>query len=462
MSTHQRVIAAIERSGAIQPGERVLALLSGGRDSVCLVHALREALGSARVKALHVNHGLRAAAQEDERFCTKLCESLGVELVVERVAVPSRGNLEAAAREARYEAAERVRGRLGLDVVATGHTASDQVETIVYRLASSPGRRALLGMRPRRDRIARPLLEVTREETQAYCEEAGLDWREDESNRDRSLARNRLRLDVLPRLREVHPAADRNVLATAALLRDEQEVLEQAVEAALRESGAGGRPPSVEVARLASLPAALRRLVLRRLAEDAAGGPVPLGADEVASIERLAAAGGSGSVSLGGGLDAICEYGIVRFQRPAADALPEPAELAVPGRCRFGEWELRCELGALAPGGRQLGSVDAPVLDAALLAPTLTVRRWSEGDRMSPLGLAGTKSLQDLFVDRKVPRSVRDLLPVVESGGEIAWVAGVAVSEAFKVSDRTTTAAHLEARAGGHGDRRTDHLDSGP
>jgi tRNA(Ile)-lysidine synthase len=123
----------------------------------------------------------------------------------------------------------------------------------------------------------------------------------------------------------------------------------------------------------------------------------------------------------------------------------------VPGRCRFGEWELRCLIEPVGVAAADLGSVDAPVLDAGQLASTLTVRRWSEGDRMSPLGLTGTKSLQDLFVDRKVPRSVRALLPVVESAGEIAWVAGVAVSGAFKVSDRTTELARLEARAGGRG-----------
>lgn len=449
MSIRQKVVDAVVRSGLIEPGERVLALLSGGADSVCLVHSLREALGADRVKALHVNHGLRAAADSDERFCQELCSALEVDLVVERVEVPGRGNLEAAAREARYGAGERVREQLGLDLVATGHTAGDQVETILYRLASSPGRRALLGMRARRDRIVRPLLGITREETHAYCEEAGLAWREDESNRDRGLARNRLRLEILPALREVHPAADRNVLATAALLRDEHDVLEQAVEEALSESGAGGSPPSVELARLAKFPAALRRLVLRRLAEDAAGGPVALGTGELDSIERLAAAGGSGAVSLGGGVQAVCEYGIVRFQHPAAASIAEPAELRVPGRCRFGEWELLCAVDPLAGAGAELGSVDAPVLDAALLAPTLTVRSWSEGDRMTPLGLSGTKSLQDLFVDRKVPRSIRALLPVVESAGEIAWVAGVAISEAFKVSEGTSTAAHLEARAGG-------------
>src|SRR5215212_8042768 len=169
MSTVSNVLAAVERSGAIAPGERVLALLSGGADSVCLVHALSEALGRSRVSALHVNHRLREAAGEDERFCVELCRSLGIELAVERVNVARRGNLEAAAREARYDAAERRRSQLGLDVIATGHTATDQVETIVYRLASSPGRRALLGMRARRGRIVRPLLEVTRDETHAYC-----------------------------------------------------------------------------------------------------------------------------------------------------------------------------------------------------------------------------------------------------------------------------------------------------
>ena len=448
MSSAETVLRAIERSGAIQPGERVLALLSGGADSVCLVHALRGVLGVPRLAALHVNHGLRAAAGDDERFCRELCDRLGIELVVERVTVARQGNLEAAAREARYEAAERVRSRLGLDVIATGHTASDQVETILYRLVSSPGRRALLGMAPRRERIVRPLLELWREETRAYCEQAGLGWREDESNLDRAPARNRLRLDVLPLLREVHPAVDRNLLATAELLRAEYEVLEQAVEQGLRESGAGGNPPSVEVARLATFPPALRKLVLRRLAEHAAGGAVPIGDRELGEIERLAAAGGSGSVSLGGGIRATCEYGIVRFQRPAAERLAEPVELTVPGQCRFGEWELRCVVEP-AVHVTGLGSLDAPVLDAALLAPTLTVRRWAEGDRMRPLGLEGTKSLQDLFVDRKVPRSVRALLPVVESAGEIAWVAGVAISETFKVGDRTTEAVRLEARAGG-------------
>ncbi|MEJ7714357.1 MAG: tRNA lysidine(34) synthetase TilS [Thermoleophilaceae bacterium] len=138
-------------------------MLSGGADSVCLLDvAIR--LG-ALVSALHVNYGLRAAAEQDEAHCRDLCERLGVELTVKRAWLPKEGNTQAQARDARYRLAERIaRGHY-----AAAHTASDQAETVLYRLATSPGRRALLGMQPRRGRLVRPLLQATGEETRAYC-----------------------------------------------------------------------------------------------------------------------------------------------------------------------------------------------------------------------------------------------------------------------------------------------------
>jgi tRNA(Ile)-lysidine synthase len=436
----------------------LLAMLSGGADSVCLVHALAELYGAGRVQAFHANHGLRPEADDDEHFCLDLCERLGLTLSVERLALGQglgtgpgggavRGNVEGIARDARYGAAERVRERQGLDLIATGHTATDQVETILYRLATSPGRRALLGMPARRGAIVRPLLAVTSEETRAYCGRQGLAWREDASNLDPNFARNRIRLNVVPELRLVHPAADANAVATAAELRDEAELLDLAVDEALDELGAGGNPPSVDSSRLAGLPPPLRRLVLRRLAEAAAGGLLPLGPADVARIEELATAGGSAELDLGQGVRVVSEYGLLRFSRADPAAPPEPASLPVPGRCRFGGWEVECTLEASAGDGG-LGSVDSPALDATLLAGTLTVRGWRDGDRISPLGMDGTKSLQDLFVDRKVPRALRGDLPVVVSDSEIAWVAGVAVSEAFKVTPQTTRIARLDARLG--------------
>jgi tRNA(Ile)-lysidine synthase len=446
MSFTADVQARVRATGLLEPGLSVLALLSGGADSVCLVHALQKVLGPAAVTALHVNHGLRAAAPDDERFCAELCDTLGVRLVIERVQLAERGNVEALAREARYKAAEAVRERLGLDRIVTGHTSSDQVETVLYRLATSPGRRALLGMRPGSGRLIRPLLEVSREETRRYCEEAGLAWREDETNLDRALARNLLRLEVLPALRTIHPAVDQNILATLDELRTEGELLETAVDEAIERVGAGGHPPAVEWARLRELPAAVRRLVLRRLAERAAGAPLPLRAERVREIERLGTVGGSASLDLGGGVSVVAEYGVLRFQRPADEREPEPTRLAVPGRCRFGEWEVVCEIERHAGGAPPSpSSPDEAVLDAGKLAGELTVRPWRDGDRMRPLGLDGTKTLQDLFTDRKVPRSLRRRLPVVESEGEIAWVAGVALSGSFKVTGATAEAARLRA-----------------
>jgi tRNA(Ile)-lysidine synthase len=238
------------------------------------------------------------------------------------------------------------------------------------------------------------------------------------------------------------------VLRTAAELSDESVVIDQAVDEAIETIGAGGNPPAVEAARLRSLPPALRRLVVRRLAEAAAAEPIPIGPAELDRIERLATAPGSAELEVGRGVRAVSEYGLIRFVRPNHGQAPDPVALSVPGRCRFGDWELVCTIETPGAGAPDLGSPDAPALDAALLAPTLRVRSWAEGDRMRPLGLDGTKSLQDLLVDRKVPRSLRTGLPVVESGGEIAWVAGVAISDLFKVTEGTTEMARLDARQG--------------
>jgi tRNA(Ile)-lysidine synthase len=443
----EQVQDSIRGSGLLEPGVGVLAMLSGGADSVCLVHALSAVVGPERLVAVHVNHGLRADARGDERFCAELCEALGIELDVERVEVSDRGNLEATAREARYAAAERVRSRRQLERIATGHTASDRVETVLYRLVSSPGRRALLGMPERSGRLIRPLLDVSRSDLREYCRAAGLEWREDETNLDRGFARNRLRLDVLPALREINSGVERNVLSTADQLGEEAELLETAIDDAAQLVAVGGPAPAVDGARLRELAPALRRLVLRRLAEEAARGPLPLSARQVREIEDLARRGGSASLDIGAGVQVVSEYGLIRFRRRSDKEPSAPSTLSIPGRCRFGDWDLRCELEADTKGLRELGSADEPLLDAGKLAGELTVRGWRPGDRMRPLGLNGTKSLQDLFTDSKVPRSLRDDLPVIESEGEIAWVAGVALSDLFKVTSETTRTVRLRALA---------------
>jgi len=304
----ERVVAG----GLIAPPAPVVAMLSGGRDSVCMLDLAVRARGAGDVTALHVDYGLRDAAAEDERFCAGLCGRLGVALEVERPRRPEGpGNLQAWARDARYAAAARLAEARGATIV-TGHTADDQVETILYRLASSPSRRALLGMRPHDGRLARPLLGSTRAETTAYCEERGLDWREDASNEDPAFARNRVRHGLLPELEAIHPAASANVLRTAALLRDEAEVLDALVDAELSGSGRAGRG-TISFERFGELAPALRRLVLQRLADGAAGRPVAGAARYAEQVAALRPTGGA-MLDLGGGVRAVVGGGVLRAE----------------------------------------------------------------------------------------------------------------------------------------------------
>jgi tRNA(Ile)-lysidine synthase len=421
----EQVFHAARESSLVASGEPLLVMLSGGGDSVCLLDvAVR--LG-ARASALHVNYGLRDEADSDESHCRTLCGTLEVPLTVERVNLPEEGNVQALARDARYALAER----LAAGDYATAHTASDQAETVLYRLAVSPGRRALLGMEPRRGKLVRPLLQVTREETRAYCAERGLAWREDASNEDRRFARARVRHDLLPALRSLNPAAERTIAETALLLRDEAEVLDSVVQSALEALGGG---PTVELDSLRGLPAGLARLVLRELAERTAGQPRSISREEADGVLSLGGAG-TRSLDLGSGLTAVAEYGTLRFRAGAEPPPPNAVPLSVPGRARFGAWEVEA-----APGeGEVLVSQEA-------LGGALTVRAWREGDRMRPVGLGGTKTLADIFTDRKVPRALRRTLPVVQASDGIVWVAGVALDERYAAAAADPAAIGLSAR----------------
>jgi tRNA(Ile)-lysidine synthase len=426
-------------SGLIEPGSSGIVLVSGGADSAAMAAALVEELGPGAVGALHLNHGLRADSDQDELTCRELCTRLGIELQVKRPEL-GEGNVQAEARAARYAAAERLRQARGADWIATGHTRTDLAETVLYRLVTSPGRRALLGLRPRRGVVIRPLLSLEGEQVRRLASEAGLPFRDDPTNAEPLYARNRIRNEVLPVLREVGPEAEATIAETQAELAEESEALERSATELLAESGADAAGAIGRDA-LASVHPAIRRLALRRLAERTAGHAVPLGRDRASRIWRLVNEPEGGIVELGGGIAAQIEGGHVRFTTgPAGE--PAPGTLSVPGTCRFGSWEVRAELSSGVPPA---DGPDLAVLDPDALRGDLVVRSWRDGDRMRPLGLGGSKSLQDLFTDHKVPRSLRHALPVVTSDGRIVWIAGVAVSEDFAAKPGASESAVLRA-----------------
>lgn len=306
-------LAAARASGLLPAGAPVVILLSGGRDSTCLLDVAVALVGAEHIRALHVNYGLRAESGADERHCAELAARLAVPLDVHRPpgapGAPATGNLHAWARDVRYTAAaEAARGADA--AIATGHTRTDQAETVLYRLAASPGRRALLGMAPRRDRLVRPLLTVGRQQTAEHCRARGLTWREDASNSDPRFARARVRDDVLPALRTVHPAAEENVVRTAELLRDEAAALDALVDGALDGTD------EIALDALAALPDAIARLVVRRMAETAAGAFCPRAGARLADLFALE----DGALDLGDGARAVVRGGRLTFTRSVGRA----------------------------------------------------------------------------------------------------------------------------------------------
>ena len=439
------LLEAIRASALVGPGSGGVVLLSGGADSAALTFGLASLSRSGLIPAgslvaLHVNYGLRPEAGEDEAAARELCGRLGVELVVERAERrrAGGGNLHAWAREVRYGAAESLRGRLGMDWIAVAHTGSDLAETVLYRLATSPGTRALAAMPARRGRVIRPLLELSRAQVREAATEAGLPFVDDRSNDDPAFARTRIRKEVLPVLEELNPAALEAVATTRAELGEELELL------GILAADVLGGSENVSAETLAAAHPALRRHVLRLLAERRYGRPVPVSRSQTTEVMRLAGRPEGGTVDLGGGAGLVAESGVVTA--PGQDPGPnEPLVLDLPeGRGTWGRWSLEAEPMAqpFEPEGP-----DVATLDADRLGASVEVRAWREGDRISPLGMGGSKTLQDLFTESGLRRSERRRHPVlVARDGRVAWVPGLAVAEPFRITPGTGRAVRIAAR----------------
>ena len=318
-------------SGLIPRGTRGVVLVSGGADSAATAAAIVEVLGPDAVTALHLNYRLRPDSDRDEETVRELSARLGIELEVEHPAL-GEGNVQAEAREARYLAAERLRQARGSDWIATGHTRTDLAETVLYRLATSPGRRALLGLQPRRGVIVRPLLGLGRDQVRRLVSEAGLPFRDDPTNAEPAYARNRIRNEVLPVLGEIGPEAEATIAETQAELAEEGEALERVAAECPRRVRRGrrrrDRARCARVARPRDPPpcAPSPRRASGAQARCRSGGA--RGGSDLASGQR---AGRAESSSSAAGWRRGSRHGHVRFATGSA-AEPAAATLPVPGQ----------------------------------------------------------------------------------------------------------------------------------
>jgi tRNA(Ile)-lysidine synthase len=482
MSVIERVRQFVRDHDLFNAGTRVVAAVSGGSDSVALAHLLRELerAGDLTLAGLvHFNHQLRAAADDEERFVARLGESLGVPVFSSRGDVAARArrerrSIEDAGRVARYEWFEQARAGSGAAVVALGHTRDDQAETFLLRLVRGAGPRGLAGIHPRNGNIVRPLLGCRREELREWLRARALPFVEDDTNRDVSIPRNRVRAELLPLLEQRFNPAIVDVLADEADLARElwswiDSLATELAARLVRPASGRGREHvrEIEVAGLSELPMALRRAVLHRALSDLAGfRPISFG--HVDAAIRLTDQLGDGCVDLPGQrLKRIGSRLVLTGRSADTIGRPVPAEpnlfrypLSIPGEVALPQAGYLVSAEALAgtpregaravPGSRVPGSSsrDTALVRGDLVAGSLAVRNRRPGDRFRPAGLDGRKKLQDYFVDRKVARDRRDHVPiVVDETDRIVWVAGYEIDEAFRVTDPAQAVLILKLKA---------------
>ncbi len=418
-----KVLDFCRRESLTVPGQRVTCALSGGADSVALLHcllSLREELG-VEVSAAHYNHCLRGAESDgDEAFVRRLCASWGVELAV------GRGDVAACAREtgrSLEEAARQLRYAFLLSqpgLIATAHNADDQAETVVLNLLRGTGLRGLGAMAPRQGRVIRPLLPVTRAEVEAYLSAHGLPHREDSSNHRDDALRNRLRHHVMPLLRAENPNLSETVGRMTDLLRQDEAYLEERTDALLAQAARDG---GWDCRTLRAAPAVLRRRAIRRLLEL----PKPSMAHVDAVDRLLDRLDGSASADLPGGVTARREYGLLRLETAHGPETFQPVRLEVGQQVLLPELSLRISAEGPVILEKELDylSTFAIKYDMIDKAKVLWVRPRRTGDTLRLPG--GQKSLKRLMIDRKIPAARRNTIPVLADGqGVLAvWQLGV-------------------------------------
>lgn len=433
-----KLAEGIRRRGLLATRDAVLVAVSGGPDSVALLAALAALNpGGWRIGVGHVNHGLRGRESDgDEALVRSLGARLGCEVFVAAVPIVGRQNLEERARERRYAALAEIARREGFRHVATAHTLDDQAETVLHRLTRGAGPAGLAGIRARRaDGVIRPLLDVSRAEVLGFLRRRRLRYRLDRTNASPRFTRNRLRRRVLPLLeRELNPRAKHALARLAELAAEDESVLAGIAERRARR--VIGDRGELDCAALARMPVALQRRVLRRWLEQARGSLRAIDQRHVEALRALCTEGRDGQQrSLPGGA-ALRSAGRLRWGKGdgRARAAAVARVLGVGRVVRLSGWWLRArrEGGAVA-AGRWRAVFDA----GAVGRRRLRVRGSRSGDRIRPLGLGGTKKLQDVFVDAKIPRAERPGWPVVELDGQIAWLPGLVRGEPAPVGART-------------------------
>jgi tRNA(Ile)-lysidine synthase len=434
----QRIAQTIAHHRMFEPAQKVGVAVSGGADSVCLLYALLELAPQwdLRLSVLHLDHGLRGeASRQDAEFVRRLADKLGLPLSLRELPVAqSSDNLEQAAREARLGFFRETMASGAAERVATGHTRSDQAETVLFRFLRGSGTAGLAGIRPvTSEGIVRPLIEVERSEVLQFLLERGIAWREDSTNSSLQFARNRIRHELLPQIaREWNPAISETLANTADWALAEEAWWEAEIDRVASQHFTAAGDAGAIVLRadlLAALPLAVARRLVRRAMELAKGDLRAIDFGHIASVMDLARSTEGHGRLQAPGLDIFRSFEWLRFGQPGAGGLADRnyrLTLAVPGTVRVPGTNLAISLELIDKSGPSVSSDwvynnQVGCLDWQRLSGSLELRNWRPGDQYQPAGHSGREKIKTLFQQARIPLWERRHWPVVTDGSSIVW-----------------------------------------
>lgn len=420
MSLKKKIIKKIEsrliKELKLRNANSILVAFSGGADSVSLLYILNSIKEKAgfSLYAAHLNHNLRGeAADNDEAFAREFCEKLGVELFVKKEDVRAYAkehklSEELAGRELRYSFFEQIMREKNISLLATGHHGDDQAETVIMHLMRGSGIDGISGMRYSRDNIIRPLLDVSKDEIFAFCKEEGIGYCTDATNFETDYSRNKVRLELLPKMQEFNPNIAGTISRTARVLADESDFLDEYADGVYKDIV---KDNSVELSKLLDLHMAIRRRIVRKMTEKAAETKKDISYDYVDKTLALVNTGKTGkSINLLSDVTARVEYGNLIIEREY-ELSDFSYKMSIGEEQYIDQTGVRIKICEDENGDFQLPENG-----------NLILRTRQNGDRVYPLGMNGSKKLKDFFIDEKIPRHERNKSLILTCDGEIVMV----------------------------------------
>ncbi len=455
-----KFLETIREYNLLEKGERVVVAVSGGADSTALLNLLDACKTELKISlhVAHLNHLIRKKdAELDVRCVQGLAQRLGLPISVEAIDVQAyakqnKMGIEAAAREVRYAFLEKTANKIGGAKIAVGHSADDNVETFLMRLLRGSGLKGLCGIPARRGRIIRPLIKIWRREIEDYVGSLKLVPRRDYTNYESKYMRNRVRLKLLPQLKMYNLNVKEIILQTILLLTGDRQYLEIKSEEALAKVLLSKDKEEfvLDIGKIKSLEDALQGHLIRVAIGKVKGDLSDLTYTHVHSILENLAGSEKWELHLPGGVFVVGNRGKLIINREK----PQPPikrfyryQVAIPGEVEIRELGKKLRVSLLKD--YSLGDVNkvdsqTAFVDYAMLGKSVVVRNKQDGDRFIPLGMRGSKKIQDLFVDEKIPAELRDTIPIVESKGKVIWAAGVRLDDRAKVTKATKQAVRLD------------------